>query len=171
MLGPALEGFSSTPECPAIAEAKALFEALAEIEVVKTTMAARRQRLALQVSFGNALIAARGYGETPETTAAFARALVRLRATSRTRRERLSAIYGLCGSEAYGLRGELGQSMREFAAMLSCARSTRNGVLPKPASRIASKGVTHWHSQGISSKRAATWNKRLRYSILNEMAT
>ena len=73
VLAPALEGFSPTTEMPEIAEAQALLAALAETEEVKAE-AVRRQRLTqLHVSYGNALIAARGYG-APETTEAFARA-------------------------------------------------------------------------------------------------
>ena len=84
VLAPALEGFSPTPEMPEIAEAQALLTALAETEEVKAD-AAQRQRLThLHVAYGNALIAARGYG-APETTEAFARARERLRRT-RTRR-------------------------------------------------------------------------------------
>ena len=56
-----------------IAEAEALLAALSQTDEVKA-QAAQRQRLTqLQVAYGNALIAARGYG-APETTEAFARA-------------------------------------------------------------------------------------------------
>ena len=73
VLAPALEGFAPTTEMPEIAEAQSLLAALAETEEVKAE-AVRRQRLTqLHVSYGNALIAARGYG-APETTEAFARA-------------------------------------------------------------------------------------------------
>ena len=72
VLAPALEGFPPTTEMPEIAEAQALLAALAETDEVKAE-AARRQRLTqLHVAYGNALIAARGYG-APETTEAFAK--------------------------------------------------------------------------------------------------
>ena len=58
---------------PEIAEAQALLAALAETDEVKA-QAAQRQRLTqLQVAYGNALFAARGFG-APEATEAFARA-------------------------------------------------------------------------------------------------
>ena len=73
VLASALEGFAPTPEMPEIAEAQALLAALAESEEVKA-QAAQQQRLThLQVAYGNALFAARGYG-APEATEAFARA-------------------------------------------------------------------------------------------------
>ena len=73
VLAPALEGFAPTPEMPEIAEAHALLATLSQTGEVKA-QAARRQRLSqLHVAYGNALIAARGYG-APETTEAFARA-------------------------------------------------------------------------------------------------
>ena len=76
--------------------------ALAETEEVKAEAARGAQRLQLHVAYGNALIAARGYG-APETTQAFARA--RATAFDRDAPERLSADYGVwVGSY---LRGEL----------------------------------------------------------------
>src|SRR6202041_1871503 len=48
VLGPALAGFSPTPEFPEVAEAKALFEALEADETVKADAARRAQRLKLQ---------------------------------------------------------------------------------------------------------------------------
>ena len=55
ILGPALEGFSPTPEFPQIAEAKALFEALAETEEVRAEAARRAQRLKLQTTYGQVM--------------------------------------------------------------------------------------------------------------------
>src|SRR5271169_4335118 len=73
VLGPALEGFAPTSQMPEIAEGQVLLAALAETEEVKAA-ATQRQRLThLQVAYGNALIAARGFG-APETTDAFAKA-------------------------------------------------------------------------------------------------
>ena len=110
-LAPALEGFAPTPEMPEIAEAQALSTALAETDEVKRA-AARRQRLTqLHVSYGNALIAARGYG-APETTEAFARARESA-AGDKDVPGRLSADYGLwVGSVT---RGDL-PSMRAHSA-------------------------------------------------------
>ena len=93
VLAPALEGFSPTPEMPEIAEAQALLAALAETDEVKAE-AAQRQRLAqLHAAYGNALIAARGYG-APETTEAFARARESA-SGDKDAPERLAADYGL----------------------------------------------------------------------------
>ena len=60
VLGPALEGFSPTPEFPQIAEAKALFGALAADEGVKAAAARRAQRLKLQTDYGQAVLWAEG---------------------------------------------------------------------------------------------------------------
>ena len=73
VLAPALEGFAPTPEMPEIAEAQALLTALAATDEVKVEAAHRQRLTQLHVAYGNALIAARGYG-APETTEAFARA-------------------------------------------------------------------------------------------------
>jgi hypothetical protein len=74
VLAPALEGFAPTPEMPEIAEAQALLlAALAETDEVKVEAAHRQRLTQLHVSYGNALIAARGYGAL-ETTEAFAKA-------------------------------------------------------------------------------------------------
>jgi class 3 adenylate cyclase/tetratricopeptide (TPR) repeat protein len=72
VLAPALEGFSSTPEMPEIAEAQALLAALSETNEVKAAIAQRQQRLHLQTSYGQALMWGRGLG-AEEASAAFAR--------------------------------------------------------------------------------------------------
>ena len=56
---------------PEIAEAQALLAALAQTDEVKAEAAQRQRLTQLQVAYGNALIAARGFG-APETTEAFA---------------------------------------------------------------------------------------------------
>ena len=73
VLAPALEGFAPTDEMPEIAEAQALLAALAESDVVKAEAAQRQRLTQLQIAYGNALFAARGYGAR-ETTEAFAKA-------------------------------------------------------------------------------------------------
>ena len=73
ILGPALEGFSPTPEFPQTAEAKALFEALAETEEVRAEAARRAQRLKLQTTYGQAVMWGKGFA-ADETKDAFARA-------------------------------------------------------------------------------------------------
>ena len=100
-------------EIPELVEALALLTALADNEEVKAD-AARRQRLTqLQVAYGNALIAARGYG-APETTEAFAKARESAYG-DKNAPGRLAADYGLwVGSY---VRGDL-PSMRAHAAAL-----------------------------------------------------
>jgi predicted ATPase len=130
VLAPALEGFSPTLEFPEIEEAQPLLAALAETEEVRARVAQRHRLTQLQVSYGNALIAARGYG-SPETTEAFARARESV-AGDKDAPERLAADYGLwVGS---GTRGEL-PSMRGHAAAFL------NDVGARPESPEA--GVAH----------------------------
>src|SRR3984957_13988883 len=73
VLAPALYDFAPTREMPEIAEAQTLLSALAATGEVKAEAAHRQRLTQLHVSYGNALIAARGYG-APETTEAFAKA-------------------------------------------------------------------------------------------------
>ena len=110
-LAPALEGFSPTPEFPEIAEAQTLLSTLAQSDDMKAATAARQRQAKLQISYANALIAARGHG-APETSAAFARAL-ELTAGIDDAAERFSALYGLWVGSL--VRGEL-IPMREAAA-------------------------------------------------------
>ena len=130
VLAPALEGFSPTPEMPEIAEAQALLRVLAQNDEVKAQTAQRQRLTQLQVAYGNALIAARGYG-APETTEAFAKA----RASASGEKdapERLAADYGLwVGSLT---RGGLSSMRAQAAAFLS-------DVEPRPDSPEA--GVAH----------------------------
>jgi predicted ATPase len=109
VLGPALAGFSTTPEFPEIAEAKALFEALAGDETVKAEAARRTQRLKLQTDYGQAVMWSKGYA-AEETKAAYARAgqLVTEKGASPS----LDAYYARWGHYVFG--GEIG-SARETA--------------------------------------------------------
>ena len=72
-LAPALEGFSSTPEMPEIAEAETLLAALDETDEVRAAIAERQRRFDLQTSYSQALLWAKGFA-SEETMAAFARA-------------------------------------------------------------------------------------------------
>ena len=115
--------------------------------------APNRKLTRLQVAYGNALIAARGYG-APETTAAFARAR-ELASDDKGAAERLAADYGLWVG-GY-VRGEL-TSMRAHAAVFL------SDVEAKPD--FGEAGVAH-RVQGspISlrenmSKRDIIWNAR-----------
>jgi class 3 adenylate cyclase/predicted ATPase len=137
-LAPALEGFAPTTEMPEIAEAQSLLAALAETEEVKAE-AARRQRLTqLHVSYGNALIAARGYG-APETTEAFARARESA-AGDKDAPGRLSADYGLwVGSFT---RGELPSMRAHSADFLNDVQARPDSAETGVAHRVA--GATCW---------------------------
>ena len=137
VLAPALEGFSPTPDMPEIAEAQAMLAALAETDEVKGAEAQRQRRLHLQTAYGNALIAARGFG-APETTEAFAKAREAAYGEQETS-ERLAADYGLWAGSY--IRGDL-QSMRAYAA----AFRTDVQLRPEsPEAGVASRaaGVTH----------------------------
>ena len=100
---------------------------------------ARRQRLTqLHVSYGNALIAARGYG-APETTEAFARARESA-AGDKDAPGRLSADYGLwVGSFT---RGELPEMRAHAAAFLGDLEATPESPEAGVAHRAA--GATCW---------------------------
>ena len=138
ILAPALEGFSPTPEMPEIAEAQALLAALAGTEEVKGA-ATRRQRLTqLHVTYGNALIATRGYG-APETREAFAKARESA-SGDKDAPGRLAADYGLWAGSY--MRGELPEMRTHAMAFLNDLEATPNSPAASVARRIA--GVTCW---------------------------
>jgi predicted ATPase len=138
VLAPGLEGFSPTPESPEIAEAQALLTAVVATDEVKVEAAHRQRLTQLHVSYGNALIAARGYG-APETTEAFARA----RAAAFGDRDapgRVAADYGLwVGSFT---RGELPEMRTHATAFLSDLEATPESPEAGVAHRAA--GATCW---------------------------
>jgi class 3 adenylate cyclase/predicted ATPase len=72
VLAPALEGFSPTPDIPAIAEAQALLTELAEGEEVKADAARRQRRVELASAYSQALMWSKGF-VSEETKAAFGR--------------------------------------------------------------------------------------------------
>ena len=138
VLAPALEGFAPTPEMPEIAEAQALLAALAETDEVKAAAAQRQRLTQLHVAYGNALIAARGYG-APETTEAFAKARESA-SGEKDAPERLAADYGLwVGSY---VRGELPSMRAHAAAFLSDVEARPNSPEAGVAHRAA--GITCW---------------------------
>ena len=138
VLTPALEGFSPTPEMPEIAEAQTLLAALAGTDKVRAQVAQRHRLTQLQVSYGNALYAARGPG-APETAQAFASARDSA-VGAKDAPERLAADYGLwVGSY---VRGELTEMRAHAAAFLSDVAAEPNSPEAGVAHRVA--GVTHW---------------------------
>ena len=138
VLAPALEGFSPTPEMPEIAEAQALLAALAEMEEVKVAASQQQRQAQLQVAYGNALIAVRGFGAR-ETTEAFARAR-ELASGENDAPERLAADFGLWASSY--TRGEL-PSMRAYArAFLADVEVRPNSPEAGVGQRL--QGITHW---------------------------
>ena len=115
---------------PEIAEAQALLAALADTDEVKAASTQRQQQLRLHVAYGNALIAARGFG-APETTEAFARA--RKSATGdKDAPDQLAADYGLWVGSF--IRGEL-------SPMRACAKDFLGDVEARPNSPEA--GIAH----------------------------
>ena len=123
---------------PEIAEAEALLAALAESDAVRTEAASRRRLTQLQVAYGNALIAARGYG-APETTAAFARAREST-SDDKDAPERLAADFGLwAGSYT---RGDLPSMRAQAAAFLSDLEARPDSPEASVAHRAA--GITCW---------------------------
>jgi predicted ATPase len=138
VLAPALEGFSPTSEMPEIAEARALLAALGQTDEVKVEAAQRQRLTQLHVSYGNALIAARGYG-APETTEAFAKASEAASGDKDTP-GRLAADYGLwVGSYT---RGELPEMRAHAAAFLDDLKATPDSPEASVAHRAA--GTTCW---------------------------
>ena len=138
VLAPALEGFAPTDEMPEIAEAQALLAALAESDVVKAEAAQRQRLTQLQIAYGNALFAARGYGAR-ETTEAFAKAR---ESTSgdKDAPERLAADYGLWAGSL--VRGELPSMRTHAAALLNDCEARPNS--PEAGVAHRASGITCW---------------------------
>jgi predicted ATPase len=136
----ALEGFSATPEMPEIAEAQALLAALEESDEVKAVAARRRQRRQLHVAYGNAMIAARGFG-APETTKAFARAR-ELASREKDAPERLAADFGVWVGSI--VRGELSAMRAQAETFLGDVQANPDSPEAGVAHRVA--GATHWYA-------------------------
>ena len=148
ILAPALDGFAPTDEMPEIAEAQAALAALAETDEVKAEAAQRQRLTQLHVSYGNALIAAQGYG-APETTKAFARAR-ELAPGDQDAPERLAVDYGLwVGSY---LRGELPPMRAHAAAFLADVAATPDS--PEACVAHRAMGITHWFAGEYREARA-----------------
>ena len=123
---------------PEIAEAQTALAALTETDEVKAEAAQRQRLTQLHVSYGNALIAAQGYG-APETTKAFARAR-EFAPGDQDAPERLAIDYGLwVGSY---LRGELPPMRAHAAAFLADIAAEPDSPEACVAHRAA--GITHW---------------------------
>jgi tetratricopeptide (TPR) repeat protein len=148
VLAPALEGFSPTPEMPEIAAAQALLAALAETKEVKAAIAQQQRRGQLQVAYGNALIAARGF-TAPETTEAFARARM-LSTSEKDGLDRLAADFGLWLS-SYP-RADL-PSMRKHAADCLADVATRPDS-PEAGAAHRALGITHYFAGEYAEARS-----------------
>jgi tetratricopeptide (TPR) repeat protein len=121
-----------------ITEAQTLLAALAETDEVKADAARRQQRRQLHVAYGNALLAARGYG-APETTEAFARARESA-AGDKEASARLAADWGLWVGSI--IRGELSAARAHAEAFLSDLEARPDSPEGGVAHRVM--GVTHW---------------------------
>jgi len=137
-LVPALEGFSPTPEMPEIAEAQALLATLEETDRVRAQAAQRRHMTHLRVAYGNALIAARGFGAA-ETTEAFAKARESAYGEEDAP-ELLAADFGLWVSGC--VRGELPSMRTRAAAFLRDVEARPDSPEAGVAHRTC--GLTHW---------------------------
>jgi tetratricopeptide (TPR) repeat protein len=137
ILTPALEGFAPADEMPEIGEGQALLAALAETEQVKADAARRHQLTQLHVSYGNALIAARGFA-APETTKAFTRA-----------RESAASVEDAPGRLAADYGSWVGSYVRfELPSMKTHATAFLRDVASRPDSPEA--GVAH-RAAGVTS--------------------
>ena len=123
---------------PEIAAAQALLAALAETDEVKAGAAHRQRLTQLHVTYGNALIATRGYG-APETREAFAKARESA-SGDKDAPGRLAADYGLWAGSY--MRGELPEMRTHAMAFLNDLEATPDSPAASVARRIA--GVTCW---------------------------
>ena len=138
VLAPAFEGFSPTPKMQEFAEAAALLATLSQTDEVNAQAAQRRRLTQLHVTYGNALLAARGPG-APETTEAFARAR-ELAEGDKDAPERLAADYGLWASSY--VRGELPSMRAHAAAFLSDVEARPDS--PEAGVAHRATGTTCW---------------------------
>ena len=104
-------------------------------------------RLRLQISYGNALISARGYG-AQETTAAFARAR-ELAAQARDAADRFSAYYGLWVGPF--TRGQLAPMQEVVQALLRDCEDRPASPEASIAHRLA--GTTNWYAGDFEEAR------------------
>ena len=93
----------------------------------------------LHVAYGNALIAARGYG-APETTEAFTRA----RESALRDKDAPRTIGGRLRLMGRQLRARRVAVDADYAAAFLSDVAARTRFSPRPASRIALLGITHW---------------------------
>lgn len=137
VLAPAVEGFTPTSEFSEIEEARALLGILAQTGDVKAAAALQQQRVQLQISLGNALMAARGYA-APETTAAFAR-VREVAGGIADAGKRLAAYYGIF----------TGQHVRgEYAAMRETAQAFLREAAEQPHSGELGVALRKYRSNG-----------------------
>ena len=126
------------PKCRRSPRLQALLAALAQTDEVRAEAARRRRLTQLHVAYGNALIAARGYG-APETTDAFGRARESA-SGDKDAPGRLEADYGLWASSY--VRGELPSMRTHAAAFLRDVEETPDSPEAGVAHRAA--GITCW---------------------------
>jgi len=114
--------------------------AMADRAAGGTAADASGERRHLHVAYGNALIAARGYG-APETTEAFAKARESAHG-EKDAPERLAADHGLWGGSY--IRGELAAARAHAAAFLADVEARPDSPEAGVAHRIL--GSTHWYA-------------------------
>ena len=133
---------------PEIAEAQALFEALAETDEVKAATTTRHKRVDLQIALGNALIAARGYGAA-ETQASFERARA-LTFGIGQEPERFSIAYGLFAVSYH--RGDVARMREHASAFLSGVSGQPD--LPEAGVAHRISGIYSWYVGDLVDARA-----------------
>ena len=164
VLGPALEGFSPTPEFPQIAEAKALFEALAADEEVKAEAARRAQRLKLQTDYGQAVMWSKGFA-AEETKAAFAR-VGELATEIGDAEAPLDAYYARWAAQFISRRTWVGPGNgRELPA-----RSGTRGAADGGGGRASHFRIDSASSKAISRRRGRIANRRCEFTTPSETA-
>jgi predicted ATPase len=147
VLAPALEGFSPTQEFPEIEQAQTLVAALADTDEVKRAAAFRKRQVDLQLSYGNALITARGHGAS-ETMAAFARAR-QLAAGIADPVEQMSVFHGQWAGSF--IRCEISLAREVSAAALQIAERHPDTAVAAVAYRLL--GSLYWYDGDFASAR------------------
>jgi hypothetical protein len=139
VLGPALEGFSPTPELPEIEETRALLAALAATDEVRSAAASHERRLKLQTDYGQALLWARGFS-SEEAKVALDRAQ-ELTVGTDGAPARFSAYYGKWLScSARGEMGLAGRLRRRSSAKQRSPAARSKRLWPAATSVLAAFG-------------------------------
>jgi hypothetical protein len=147
VLASAVEGFSSTPEMPEIAEAQALLAALAEMEEVKAAIVRQERRFRLQAAYGHAMMWSKGFA-AEETKAALARASD-LAGNTGDFSERFTALLGRFIAAATG--GEL-HSARALGLTLSREAEEAGRVMEAAMANNCLGSIAYWRGDFVAAR-------------------